>query len=78
MRRTMNISMPEDMHEFVLGEANSRYYGSTSEYIRRLIRKERLRVEADDTPPVRIKRANEYFEEFRALDAAETDGSLTT
>jgi|CXWL01.1.fsa_nt_gi Arc/MetJ-type ribon-helix-helix transcriptional regulator len=74
----MNISMPEDRYEFVLGQASSRYYGSTSEYIRRLIRKERLRVESDDKPPARIRRANEYLDGFRTPEAPETDRSLTT
>ena len=37
---TMNISLPESLKAFVDEQVNARGYGSTSEYVRELIRKE--------------------------------------
>jgi Arc/MetJ-type ribon-helix-helix transcriptional regulator len=40
MRRTINISMSEEMHDYILTEAR---YGTISEYIRGLVRREQQR-----------------------------------
>lgn len=38
---TMNISLPEDLKAFVDEQVSEHAYGSTSEYLRELIRKQR-------------------------------------
>jgi antitoxin ParD1/3/4 len=38
---TMNISLPDDLKTFVDGQVAEHAYGSTSEYLRELIRKQR-------------------------------------
>jgi antitoxin ParD1/3/4 len=40
---TMNISLPEALKDFVDGQVAARGYGSASEYLRELIRRERDR-----------------------------------
>ena len=40
---TMNISLPDDMKEFVDRQVEERGYGTSSEFLRDLIRKERER-----------------------------------
>ena len=40
---TMNISLPESLKEFVDNQARALGYGSSSEYMRELIRKDRDR-----------------------------------
>lgn len=40
---TMNISLPEEMKDFVDEQVSSRGYGTSSEYVRDLIRKEQDR-----------------------------------
>ncbi|MFZ9367077.1 MAG: ribbon-helix-helix domain-containing protein [Burkholderiaceae bacterium] len=40
---TMNISLPETLKEFVDGQVIERGYGTSSEYVRELIRKEQDR-----------------------------------
>ena len=40
---TMNISLPESLKSFVEDQARARGYGSASEYVRELIRRERDR-----------------------------------
>jgi antitoxin ParD1/3/4 len=40
---TMNISLPETLKEFVDGQVVERGYGTSSEYVRELIRKEQDR-----------------------------------
>jgi len=41
---TMNISLPEAMKSFVDEQVNERGYGTSSEYVRELIRKDQERV----------------------------------
>jgi antitoxin ParD1/3/4 len=41
---TMNISLPESLKSFVDKQAGERGYGSSSEYVRELIRKEQDRT----------------------------------
>ena len=38
---TMNISLPEELKSFIDAQVAERGYGSTSEYLRELIRKQR-------------------------------------
>lgn len=38
---TMNISLPDELKAFVDGQVTAQGYGSTSEYLRDLIRKQR-------------------------------------
>jgi Arc/MetJ-type ribon-helix-helix transcriptional regulator len=52
MRKTMNISMSEDMYDFVLDTTRSRLYSSTSEYVRTLIRKDRYDLAANPSDPI--------------------------
>lgn len=63
----MNISLPEGLREFVDDQVRSRGYGSLSEYVRDLIRKDldrqRLRdfvLEGAASPPAGLADAN-YF-----------------
>lgn len=41
MATTMNISLPDDLRAFVDEQVHERAFGSTSEYMRDLIRKQR-------------------------------------
>ncbi len=41
---TMNISLPESLKTFVDQQVNERGYGTSSEYVRALLRKEQDRV----------------------------------
>ena len=41
---TMNISLPETLKSFVDEQVNQRGYGTSSEYVRELIRKDQDRV----------------------------------
>lgn len=40
---TMNISLPDQLRDWVDGQVASRGYGNTSEYVRELIRRDRER-----------------------------------
>jgi antitoxin ParD1/3/4 len=42
---TMNISLPEALKAFVDSQVSSRGYGTSSEYVRELIRKEQDRLQ---------------------------------
>jgi antitoxin ParD1/3/4 len=42
---TMNISLPDSLKDFVDEQVDERGYGTSSEYIRELIRKEQDRLE---------------------------------
>lgn len=42
---TMNISLPEALKEFVDQQLSSRGYGTSSEYVRELIRKDQERLQ---------------------------------
>ena len=41
---TMNISLPDSLKEFVDSQVAERHYGTTSEYVRELIRRDQDRV----------------------------------
>jgi Arc/MetJ-type ribon-helix-helix transcriptional regulator len=43
MRRTINISFPDDLYIYIHERADDGAYASTSEYIRALVREERAR-----------------------------------
>jgi antitoxin ParD1/3/4 len=42
---TMNISLPDSLKDFVDDQVNQRGYGTSSEYVRELIRKEQDRLQ---------------------------------
>lgn len=42
---TMNISLPDELKQFVDGRIQAEGYGSSSEYMRELIRRDRDRVQ---------------------------------
>ena len=68
---TMNVSLPESLKAFVDEQVNARGYGSTSEYVRELIRKEqdvqRLRdlLLEGATSPVAGVADKAFFESLR-------------
>lgn len=69
---TMNISLPDTLKSFVDEQVSQRGYGTSSEYVRELIRKDQDRqhlrglliagAESAPTAPVE----GEYFESLRA------------
>ncbi|MEG3123719.1 type II toxin-antitoxin system ParD family antitoxin [Sphingomonas sp. GB1N7] len=68
----MNISLPESLKAFVDEQVTERDFGTSSEYIRELIRKERdrerlrsLLLEGADSPPGAVADA-QYFEGLKA------------
>lgn len=42
---TMNISLPDSLKDFIDEQVNQRGYGTSSEYVRELIRKEQDRLQ---------------------------------
>lgn len=69
---TMNISLPESLKSFVDAQVGERGYGTSSEYVRELIRKDqdrqRLRallLAAAESAPTQPADAD-YFESLRA------------
>jgi len=63
---TMNISLPDSLKEFVDGQVALRGYGTSSEYIRELIRKDQdrqqlrhLLMEGGASPPAGV--ADQYY-----------------
>ena len=68
---TMNISLPESLRTFVEDQVGARGYGSASEYVRELIRRERdrqnlreLLLEGAASPPAGMADAA-YFDRLR-------------
>lgn len=68
---TMNISLPETLKSFVEEQRSARGYGTSSEYVRELIRKERdrerlrgLLLEGAASPPTAPADAA-FFDELR-------------
>ena len=43
MRKTITISVPEEMYSFIFERSRSRFYGAVSEYIRSLVREDQFR-----------------------------------
>ena len=69
---TMNISLPAALKAFVDGQVGSRGYGTTSEYVRELIRKDRdrqhlrsLLLEGAASPPTTLADSH-YFHRLRS------------
>ena len=68
---TMNISLPESLKSFVDEQVGKRGYGTSSEYVRELIRRDRDRQQlqelalagAASAPPAPVD--NAYFEGLR-------------
>ncbi|MDW3684693.1 type II toxin-antitoxin system ParD family antitoxin [Cupriavidus sp. CV2] len=68
----MNISLPETLKAFVDEQVNQRGYGTSSEYVRELIRKDQdrqhlrglLLAGADSAPTAPVD--SDYFEALRA------------
>jgi hypothetical protein len=72
MRKTMNISVQADLHEYILERARSSSFGSVSEYVRWLIRCDRngkIKTEVKENAANRVRSMNEtmfvgMFEKF--------------
>jgi len=69
---TMNISLPDALKDFVDRQVAEHGYGTSSEYVRELLRREQQRqalrsmlLEGASSPVVREARAD-YFVELRA------------
>ncbi len=68
---TMNISLPDSLKSFVDDQVGARGYGSSSEYVRELIRKDRdrqrlrdLLLEGAESPPA-VAADEGYFDRLR-------------
>ncbi len=69
MRRTINISVPEEMHEYIRAQAG---YGTVSEYIRSLVRSEQQRrADLAARPAPVLRRANDRLAMSSALEHIE-------
>ncbi len=69
MRKTINISVSEEMHTYILEQAG---YGTVSEYIRSLVRREQqLRADYARRPTLPLTRANDTYVFADALDQLE-------
>ena len=73
---TMNISLPDALRDFVDGQVTERGYGTSSEYVRELIRHDQERramrallLEGAASPPSGEADA-EYFQTLRSRAAA--------
>jgi len=69
---TMNISLPDTLKAFVDEQVATRHYGTSSEYIRELIRKDheqqklrKLLVEGAESPQTGVA-DDDYFDSLRA------------
>jgi len=77
---TMNISLPDDMKEFVERQMAERGYGTSSEFLRDLIRKEQERQEMrtlllEGAASPRAGEADApYFDRLRARAAGASKG----
>ncbi|MFZ1702595.1 MAG: hypothetical protein WBO10_03155 [Pyrinomonadaceae bacterium] len=68
MRRTVNISMSEDMYSFIRVRIRDRFHSSVSEYIRALIRADKGNDRAvEPTPHRKLRRANDAFDSLLDL-----------
>ena len=70
---TMNVSLPESLESFVDRQVVQGGYGTSSEYVRELIRKDQdrarlrgLMMEGAASPPVGVA-DGAYFEQLRVL-----------
>jgi antitoxin ParD1/3/4 len=69
---TMNISLPDTLRAFVDEQVATRHYGTSSEYIRELIRKDhdlqqmrKLLLEGGESPQAGVA-DDDYFDSLRA------------
>ena len=69
---TMNISLPDSLKSFVDEQVGERHYGTSSEYVRDLIRKDqdrqqlrKLLVKGGESPQTGVA-DSDYFESLRA------------
>jgi antitoxin ParD1/3/4 len=74
---TMNVSLPDELRSFVDRQVDQGHYGSTSEYVRALIRRDqdrqRLRtllLEGAESDPGPLADADYFASIRRGLDAA--------
>ncbi len=74
---TMNVSLPEQLKDFAEGQVESGQYGSTSEYVRELIRRDqdravlrRLMLDGADAPVAGCA-DRAYFAQLRSGAAAD-------
>lgn len=78
---TMNISLPEALKDFVDDQVNRRGYGTSSEYVRELIRKDQDRLKlrelllAGAESPVAAPADEGYFKELRRKAKAARTGA---
>jgi Arc/MetJ-type ribon-helix-helix transcriptional regulator len=69
MRKTITISVPEKMHDYMLEQVG---YGSMSEYIRSLVKREQQRrADYASRPRRESMRANDVFVIVEALEQLE-------
>jgi antitoxin ParD1/3/4 len=80
---TMNISLPEELKAFVDQQVAARAYGSASEYVRELLRRERdiehlrgLLIEGLESGPGRVADAA-YFDGLRERIRQHADKKAT-
>ena len=72
MRKTMNISVQDDLYCYILERANTSYFGSVSEYIRWLVRSDmsgKIQTDTKENAKSRVRTMNEsmlisMFDEF--------------
>jgi antitoxin ParD1/3/4 len=68
---TMNISLPDPLREFVDGQVSRGGYGTSSEYVRELIRRDQERLKLRElmldgaAAPVTGEANDEYFQSLR-------------
>ena len=69
MRKTVNISLSEDMLKFIQKQTAEGRFSSVSEYLRSLVRRDQkglsYRASVSERP-VQIRKANDYMEEYLA------------
>jgi Arc/MetJ-type ribon-helix-helix transcriptional regulator len=65
MKRTINISFPDDLYVYIQERADDGTYASTSEYIRALVREDRVRnegkIKSTRQGDLVIRRANDVW-----------------
>ena len=67
----MNISMPEEMYDFVVTQVSERFHYSVSDYLRSLIRQDQVRCARDTVlrfEDIRLRPVNEVMEEIELDD----------
>ncbi len=59
MRKTLNISFPEETLDFIRRRAREEYYSSVSEYTRSLIRQDQRNNKPPEKPYRKLRTAND-------------------